>query len=153
MALRSSSPTTVHGRILLVDGNSAGLAARKTVLEEQGHKVWVAAGVTDALEQFAGHRFDVVVTDHKMPRMDGLGLIKKIHAESPEIPVVLLSGFVDALGLNEQTTGAAAVIQKSANEVPHLVRAVARLLKRKPAKKTVARETGRARAKRSGTNS
>jgi hypothetical protein len=54
---------------------------------------------------------------------------------------VLLSGFVDALGLNEQTTGAEAVIQKSANEVPHLVRAVARLLKKKPAaRKTVGAE-------------
>jgi CheY-like chemotaxis protein len=146
--LRSSSPTTVHGRILLVDGNSAGLAARKTVLEEQGHKVWVATGMTDALEQFSAHRFDVVVTDHKMPGMNGLGLIKKIHETSADVPVVLLSGFVDALGLNEQTTGAAAVIQKSSNEVPHLVRAVARLMKRKPAKKSVGKETGKARAKR-----
>ena len=148
MPLRTPTSNLIHGRILLVDGNTAGLAARKTVLEEQGHAVWVASGVTDALEQFACHKFDVVVTDHKMPRMDGLGLIGKIHVLSPETPVVLLSGFVDALGLNEQTTGAAAVIQKSANEVPHLVRAVARMLKRKPLKKGVAKETGRARVKR-----
>src|SRR3569832_981108 len=115
MPLRTSPSTLIHGRILLVDGNSAGLAARKTVLEEQGHKVWVATGMTDALEQFGAHKIDVVVTDHKMPGMNGLGLIKKVHAESPETPVVLLSGFVDALGLNEQTTGASAVIQKSSN--------------------------------------
>lgn len=132
----------------MVDGNAAGLAARKTVLEEQGHKVWVASGVADALDQFAGHKFDVVVTDHKMPRMDGLSLITQIHGLSPDTPVVLLSGFVDALGLNEQTTGAAAVIQKSSNEVPHLVRAVSRLMKRKPLKKGVAQETGKTRSKR-----
>ncbi len=148
MPLRSTTSNLIYGRILLVDGNAAGLAARKTVLEEQGHKVWVATGVTDAFDQFSSHKFDIVVTDHKMPRMDGLGLIKKIHALSADTPVVLLSGFVDALGLNEQSTGAAAVIQKSANEVPHLVRAVARILKRKPAKKGVAKETGKARAKR-----
>jgi CheY-like chemotaxis protein len=141
MPLRSASSQTLNGRILLVDGNAAGLAARKMVLEEQGHKVFVATGVADATEQFEQHRFDLVVTDHKMPRMDGLSLIKKIHAISPATPVVLLSGFVDALGLNEQTTGAEAVIQKSANEVPHLVRAVARLLKKKPAaRKTVGAE-------------
>lgn len=148
MPLRSTPSTLINGRILLVDGNAAGLAARKTVLEEQGHKVWVAAGVTDALEQFASHKIDVVVTDHKMPRMDGLGLIKKIHALSADTPVVLLSGFVDALGLNEHTTGAAAVIQKSAHEVTHLVRAVARIMKRKPVKKGVAKETSKARVKR-----
>jgi CheY-like chemotaxis protein len=150
MPLRSSSSNLIHGRILLVDGNSAGLAARKTVLEEQGHKVWVAAGVTEALEQFSSHRIDIVVTDHKMPRMDGLGLIKKLNAIAAGIPVVLLSGFVDALGLNEQSTGAAAVIQKSANEVPHLVRAVARILKRKPMKKAPSSEVAKAKSKRAG---
>ena len=132
MPLRSTPSNLIHGRILLVDGNPAGLAARKTVLEEQGHKVWVATGVTDAFDQFQSHKFDLVVTDHKMPKLDGLNLIRKIHGVSADTPVVLLSGLADALGLNEQTTGAAAVIQKSANEVPHLVRAVARLLKRKP---------------------
>lgn len=135
MPLRTPPSRTPHGRILLVDGNAGGLAARKTVLEEAGHKVSVATGGGDAFEQFSTLKFDLVVTDHKMPRMDGLGLIKKIHEASPETPVVLLSGFVDALGLNEQTTGASAVIQKSSTEVPHLVRAVARLLNRKPAKK------------------
>ena len=44
---------------------------------------------------------------------------------------MLVSGFVDTLGLNEASTGADAVIQKSANEVTHLVRAVNRLLRRK----------------------
>ncbi len=142
MPLRTTSARSLHGRILLVDGNAAGLAARKTVLEEAGHKVWVATGGVDAFDQFSNAKFDLVVTDHKMPRMDGLGLIKKLHATSPETPIVLLSGFVDALGLNEQTTGAAAVIQKSSTEVPNLVRAVARLLNRKPRKKGPGGESG-----------
>ena len=131
-------PTTVHGRILLVDGNVSGLSARKAVLEENGHTVSVASSGADAFEQFSGHKFDLVVTDHKMPRMDGLGLIKKIHAVSPETPMVLLSGLVDVLGLDEQTTGANAVIQKSANEVTQMVRVVARLLRRKPLPKKAA---------------
>ena len=146
MPLRSASSQSLNARILLVDGNAAGLAARKMVLEEQGHKVFVATGVQDAVEQFEQHRFDLVVTDHKMPRMDGLSLIKKIHGISATTQVVLLSGFVDVLGLNEQTTGAAAVIQKSANEVPHLLRAVARLMKKKPVARERAARTRRATA-------
>ena len=70
-----------------------------------------------------------------MPRMDGLELIVRLRMERPEILIVLVSGFVDTLGLNEAITGADAVIQKSANEVTHLVRAVNRLLRRKPSKK------------------
>ncbi len=149
MPLRSaptSSQAPLPTKILLVDGNPSGLAARKTVLEEHGHKVWVASSSADAFDQFSSHKFDLVVTDHKMPRMDGLGLIKNIQAISPDTPIVLLSGFVDALGLNEYTTGASAVIQKSAHEVPHLVRAVTRLLKRKTPRKGPSGE-GRARSR------
>ncbi len=121
----------MHGRILLVDDNVSGSTARKTVLEELGHKIHVASSGADALEQFSQHKFDLVVTDYKMPRMDGLELIARLRKQQPEICIVLVSGFVDALGLNEATTGADGVIQKSANEVTHLVRAVNRLLRRK----------------------
>jgi CheY-like chemotaxis protein len=95
----------------------------------------VASSGADALEQFSQYKFDLVVTDYKMPRMDGLELIARLRKQQPEIRIVLVSGFVDTLGLNEATTGADGVIQKSANEVAHLVRAVNRLLRRKPAKK------------------
>ena len=75
MPLRNSSSSSLHGRILLVDDNVSGSNARKTVLEEFGHKISVASSGADALEQFAQHKYDLVVTDYKMPRMDGLELI------------------------------------------------------------------------------
>ena len=62
--------------------------------------------------------------------------------------IVMVSGFVDTLGLNEATTGADAVIQKSNNEVTHLVRAVNRLLRRKPAKKPASGAPPEVKAKR-----
>ena len=138
----------MHGRILLVDDNVSGSTARKTVLEELGHKIHVTSSGADALEQFAQHKFDLVVTDYKMPRMDGLELIARLRKQQPEILIVLVSGFVDSLGLSEATTGADAVIQKSANEVTHLVRSVNRLLRRKPAKKPAAADARTLKAKR-----
>jgi len=140
MSLRnSSSSSSLPGRLLLVDDNVSGSTARKTVLEELGHKIHVASNGADALEQFSQHKFDLVVTDYRMPRMDGLELIVLLRKQQPEIRIVLVSGFVDTLGLNEATTGADAVIQKSANEVTHLVRAVNRLLRRKKPASGVAR--------------
>ena len=120
-----------------MDDNVSGSTARKTVLEELGHKISVSTSGADALEQFSKQKYDLVVTDYKMPRMDGLELIVRLREEAPGIPIVLVSGFVDTLGMNEASTGADAVIQKSANEVTHLVRAVSRLLRRKPTKKSV----------------
>lgn len=149
MPVRHFSPPALHARILLVDDNANGLCARKTVLEELGHRISTASSGADALEQFSPQKFDLVVTDYRMPRMDGLELIGRLRKVAPELPIVLISGFVDSLGLSEDSTGADVVIQKSANEVSHLVRSVSRLLRRKPAvKKPAASQSAPPRAKR-----
>jgi len=131
MVARNSSLPLIHARILLVDDNANGLAARRSVLEELGHRIMTATSGSDALEQFSAHKFDMVVTDYKMPRMDGLELIVRLRTQSPNLPIVLISGYVDTLGMNEASTGADVVIQKSSHEVSHLVRAVNRLLRPK----------------------
>src|SRR5579862_8071203 len=127
MISRISSPSSSRSRILLVDDNANGLAARKSVLEELGYRIVTCTSGADALEQFAHHKFDLVVTDYKMPRMDGLELIGRLRDLAPDIPIILVSGYVDSMGLSEDSTGADVVIQKSANEVAHLVRSVNRL--------------------------
>lgn len=127
----NSSPA----RILLVDDNKMGISARKAVLEELGYVVSTATSSTDALTRFREQPFDLVVTDYKMPRMNGAELIAELRTQSPAIPVILLSGFADTLGLDELNTGANAVIQKSANEVVLMVRAVRRLLREKTQRK------------------
>jgi len=135
MISRNSSSLSPRRRILLVDDNANGLAARKSVLEELGYSIVTCTSGADALEQFVSRDpFDLVVTDYKMPRMDGLELIGRLRKHTPGLPIVLISGYVDTLGMNEASTGADVVIQKSFNEVSQLVRSVNRLLRRKPVK-------------------
>lgn len=112
-----------------------GLAARKSVLEELGYQVNTATNVPDALKCFIGGHFDLVVTDYRMPLMNGIELIKNVRKHDEIIPIILVSGFADALGLTKGNTGADFVIQKSANEVAHLVRAVNCLMRKKPRRK------------------
>jgi CheY-like chemotaxis protein len=131
MPARQTALPGPASRILLVDDNANGLSARRCVLEELGHRITTASSASEALEQLGSHNFDLLVTDYKMPRMDGIELIARVRKHEPNIPVILLSGFVDALGLSENNTGADVVIQKSANEVSHLVRSVGRLLRKK----------------------
>ena len=138
-----SSPNP-RGRILLVDDNSLGLAARRSVLEELGHKVQTSGTPAEALDLCGKQRFDVVVTDYKMPKMDGIEFIGRLRKLHPTSAVILISGFTDTLGLNEANTGADVVLQKSNHEVTHLVRSVNRLLRRqqRPPKKPPSSQGG-----------
>lgn len=122
-----------HARILLVDDNRNGLTVRKAVLEEIGYAITTATNGKEALALFELGRFDLVVTDFRMPGMDGRELIRSIKGLEPSARVILVSGFVEPLGLTEQNTGADVVISKSAGEVNILIRSVGRLLRKPPA--------------------
>jgi CheY-like chemotaxis protein len=124
--------------ILIVDDSRDGLLVRRALLEEQGFAVQVAQSGEEGLNLFERRQFDVVVTDYRMPGMNGLDLIGRIHALKPGTPVVLLSSLVEPLGLNQENTGADAVIAKNSNEAGHLIRWVKRLINRPPARKPAA---------------
>src|SRR5208282_5060786 len=90
-------PPAKTPEILLVDDNRQGLIARKSVLQELGYNITTAANGDEALELFSKQHFDVVVTDFKMPRMDGIELIKRIRSTQAGTRIILLSGFVEPL--------------------------------------------------------
>jgi len=125
----------------MVDDNEHGLIARKTVLKQEGFESITATSAEAGLELLRTHRFDLVVTDYKMGGMDGIAFIAHLRERSPDTPVILLSGFVEPLGLDESSTGADAVLSKCANEAASLVRTVNRLLTRRPLRKPVKKET------------
>src|SRR6478672_7978215 len=139
---KAAGPVKVF-RVLLVDDNRNGLLARKSVLEEHGYQVAAYSSPHDALTEFCDQTYDLVVTDYRMPRMNGAQLIAEMRLITPKIPIVLISGVVDVLGLDEKTTGANVVIPKSATEVTHLIRAVKRLLSVQPPKKPARSQPGK----------
>lgn len=132
-------------KILLIDDNRHGLIARRTVLEEAGYQVDTAKDGKEGLEKFAATSYDVVVTDFRMPRTGGAEVLKQVREADPRVPVVLLSGYVRQLGLNEESTGADVVLAKGPTEAQDLVRAIARLLrKKKPGSQRRSQRTRRA---------
>ena len=86
------------------------------------------------------YKVDLVITDFRMPNMDGVELITRIRQLCGDLPIILLSGFVEPLGLTEESTGADVVLSKSAGEVGFLVRSVRRLLSRQPYRKPLESE-------------
>src|SRR5580658_274383 len=117
-------------RILLVDDNARGLTGRKMILADQGYEVETALSGEEAWEIFQKHPFDVVVTDLRMGGIDGVELIRRIRATDAPTRLILLSGFIDCLGITTESSGADEVINKSNKEVPELLRAVRKLAAR-----------------------
>ena len=136
------TPVACTPHVLLIDDSRDGLLVRRSLLEEVGCSVQIAIDGEQGLKLFEGSSFDVVVTDYRMPRMNGVELIEKIRKVDPDVRVILLSGFVEPLGLTEQNTGADAVIAKSSNEPAHLVRCVKRLVNRALRKPPASQRSG-----------
>jgi CheY-like chemotaxis protein len=132
--MSAATKTNTPGTILIVDDNVLGLVARRSFLAELGYTIEISTKPEDALVMCRQRNFDLIVTDFKMPQMNGIEFISHLRQAGIQAPVILLSGFTDTLGLSAENTGADAVIQKSSNEVQHLIGSVNRLLKKSPKK-------------------
>ena len=102
------------------------------MLEELGYEVETASKGKTAVLKLERHRFDVVVTGCRIPDMPKLRIVRQIRKSSPGVPIVILSGLVEKLGLSKESTGADAVLKKGPTEGRDLSRTIARLLRKKP---------------------
>jgi two-component system chemotaxis response regulator CheY len=76
--------------ILVVDDTRSMRKMVTAVLEGAGYDVAEAGDGVEALELAKGRVFDLVVTDHNMPRMDGVTLVRELRALPDYDPVALL---------------------------------------------------------------
>jgi DNA-binding NtrC family response regulator len=91
--------------------------------------VSVAAGGREALDRIAAGPVDLVLTDMRMPGMDGLELLRQIRARAPALDVVLMTAFDDAgVAVTAAREGARAYLAKPL-DLPDLRALVARLLR------------------------
>jgi len=142
---RDPAPAT---RILLVDNNARGLTARKVILIENGYDIVTALSGEEGWEIFQQQQFDMVVTDLRMGAMDGLELIRRIRGTESPVRIVMLSGYIECLGLTPESSGADELINKSDKEVPQLLRAIRRLAAQPRRRKPGSQRGGPAGSKR-----
>ena len=106
---------TGQGRSLLfADDEQLVRHAWSALLERQGWQVTRARDGEEAWAQFSktGQHFDVVLTDQSMPRLDGVGLARRIRATASPPPIVLISGHVNEVGAEDLKTLFSAVLHK-----------------------------------------
>ncbi|MEZ4432568.1 MAG: sigma-54 dependent transcriptional regulator [bacterium] len=79
--------------ILLVDDEPTIRLSVGDALEDAGHRVTLAADGDAAAQKLTEHRFDVVVSDIRMPGLDGLSLFRRIRERAPETDVILITAY------------------------------------------------------------
>lgn len=80
-------------RILIVDDSPDTLDILKQNLASRGHQVAVAPGAAEALQVLAGESFDLVLTDMKMPGMNGIDLTRIVREQYPDVEVMMITGY------------------------------------------------------------
>jgi PAS domain S-box-containing protein len=88
-------------RILAVDDDALVLLNTAAMLEELGHSVEEAHSAAAALDLLKEQPFDLVITDHAMPKMTGLQLSDAIKDKWPNIAVIIATGYAELPGARE----------------------------------------------------
>ncbi len=82
-------------RILVVDDEPSARTGLEKLLKQEGYEVDVAGDGHSALSLASERPPDLVVTDLKMPGMDGVELLKKLHDQDRDLPVIVATAFGD----------------------------------------------------------
>lgn len=80
-------------RILVVDDDVIVIKSCRRILEAEGFEVTTVPSADDALEKIKMYDFDLLVMDVKMPKHDGIFLMREIKKNWPDIPIIVMSGY------------------------------------------------------------
>src|SRR5712692_9003151 len=78
--------------ILIVDDESGVRASLAGILGDEGYFVQAVENGEDCLQALEGRRYDLLLLDVWLPRMDGLETLARVRTLDPELPVVVISG-------------------------------------------------------------
>jgi len=79
------------GKILIIEDDPGIVMTLRRVLADEGHAVFVETRGDLGLARAGRDAFDLVLTDMKLPGLDGLELIRELHAAKPRLPIILMT--------------------------------------------------------------
>lgn len=94
-------------RILIVDDDRRMARTLVDILRVKGYEVEGAHSASEALEKLGGDRFDCVLSDIRMPGVNGVDLYRAIKGRQPDLPVVLMTAYSDDKRVKEGLEGGA----------------------------------------------
>ncbi|MEW6324557.1 MAG: response regulator [Nitrospirota bacterium] len=82
-------------QILVVEDDVEMRALLVDALTDEGYRVWPARDGAEAAAKLAERSFDLMITDMKMPQMDGMELLSVVKERGLSLPVIAISAFFD----------------------------------------------------------
>ena len=80
-------------RVLVIDNEEGICRMMEAVLGDAGYEVETRTRSSEAVEEFAPSRWDLVISDVKMPGLNGLEVLEKIKEKDPAVPVVMITAY------------------------------------------------------------
>ena len=80
-------------RIMLIDNEEGLCRMMEAILSDNGYSVKAYVRSFEAVEAYKAGDWDLVVTDIKMPGMDGLEVLQKVKAKDPSVPVIMITAY------------------------------------------------------------
>ncbi|HVY44401.1 MAG TPA: sigma-54 dependent transcriptional regulator [Minicystis sp.] len=130
MSSPSSRPIQPKRRILVVDDEPSARAGLAKLLQDEGYAVDVAEDGQAALEVALERAPDVVITDLRMPKLDGIELTKKLHEQDPALPVLVVTALGDVTSAVSAMRGGALDYLTKPVDFEALVVAIERAIER-----------------------
>jgi nitrogen regulation protein NR(I) len=78
-------------RILLVEDDAGIVMSLRRLLQEEGHEIFVETRGDTGLARARTDAFDVVITDMKLPGLNGMEVVRQLHAARPRLPIILMT--------------------------------------------------------------
>jgi DNA-binding NtrC family response regulator len=100
-------------KILVVDDEEGARELFHTILTDEGYEVALASGGIEALALFKANPYNLIITDIKMPEMDGLQLLQEIRKTGSKTDVIMVTAYGEVESyLKAMSLGAAEYINK-----------------------------------------
>lgn len=136
--------------ILVVDDSPDTLEVLQRNLESKGYRVFTAPGAVEAIKILESTAMDLVITDLKMPEVDGLSLVRHIQENFKDTEVMMITGYPSIEGAVEAVkTGAEEYLAKPFTD-EELFTAVERVIDKLHQRRTVLKQTSKPLVSRHG---
>ncbi|CAO3378626.1 response regulator [Azospirillum argentinense] len=87
-------PVTTPLHVLVAEDEALAAMALEDFLSRKGYRVTLAQDGQEGLERYSADPADLVITDLRMPRMDGRALIRELRTRAAGLPILVMTGFL-----------------------------------------------------------